>query len=247
MDRDSFEKLSRWFLHAPGKQLLGAESKLLCNLLPRLFGYYLLQLGGPIVNPWLAECRIPHRIHVSTVCPCDNTARSCVQADFVQLPFEPNSIDVVLLPHTLEFMDNPRQILEEAYQVLIPEGYIVILGFQPWSLWGLTRLLKKRNAVPWSGKFYSSLKIREWLSQFGYKVEDHKSLFFRPPLENQNWLSQLFFLEIIGQLLWPYLGGVYLIVAKKRVTSYIPIKSTLFPKRVGVPRGVTQPTARILS
>lgn len=237
-------QFDRWFAKPPGKVLLEAESNLLSDLLPRLFGYYLLQLGGPSENNgWLKACRIPHLIHLSPSCPCAFTG-TCVIGPFDDLPFAPDSIDVALLPHVLEFSDNPQQILQEIYNVLIPEGYVVILGFHPWSLWGATKLFTNKKTLPWRGKFYSSYRVRRWLTHLGFDVEKHSTLFFRPPLSKVAGLQKLFFMEAIGQLLWPYLGGVYLIVAKKRVTSLIPVKSQLFAKRLRVPHSVAQPTAR---
>lgn len=239
------QQMEQWFKGTPGKCLLEAESILLNNLLPHLFGYYLLQLGGPINHQWLAHCRIPQRIHLSETCPC-HFQGACVQGSFVELPFAPDSIDVALLPHVLEFAARPKEILEEIYTALIPEGYVVVLGFHPWSLWGLTRFFKSSKKVPWKGKFYSSYQMRRWLSHLGYKIEDHKTLFFRPPLKSANLLRKLLFMEAMGQLLWPYLGGVYLIVAKKRVHGVKPIRSkTLQKKKSVMPTTVPQPTSQV--
>jgi SAM-dependent methyltransferase len=236
--------MDQWFAKAPGSILIETESSLLSNLIPHLFGYYLLQLGMTSKNNWLSNCRIPQRIHLSPECPC-HFVGPCVQGNFEELPFLPDSIDVALLPHVLEFAHNPQQILEEVYRVLIPEGYAVILGFHPWSLWGLAKVFVGRKKIPWVGKFYSSYRVRHWLTLQGFKVEDHETLFFRPPLTNTKWLKKLFFLEAVGQLLWPYLGGVYLIVAKKRVATLTPFRSKLLSKYVKVTHGVVQPTASV--
>lgn len=237
-------QFDRWVAKPPGKVLLEAESNLLSDLLPRLFGYYLLQLGGPSENNgWLKACRIPHLIHLSPSCPCAFTG-TCVIAPFEELPFVPDSIDVALLPHVLEFSDNPLQILQEIYNVLIPEGYVVVLGFQPWSLWGITKLFKNKKTLPWRGKFVSSFRMRSWLESLGFDIEKHETLFFRPPLSKLSTLQKLFFMEAVGQLLWPYLGGVYLLVAKKRTTAFVPIKSRLFAKHLPVHPSMAQPTAR---
>lgn len=238
------KQLDHWFEQTPGRELLEMESQLLSHVLPRLFGYHLLQLGGPTHGNWLGHCRIPHKIYLNIEQPLHSNGSRLV-ADYHELPFLPDSLDVVLLPHVLEFTRHPRQILEEVYDILIPEGYVVILGFHPWSLWGLTRLFKNRKKMPWRGKFYSSFRVRHWLSSIGYEIEDHKTLFFRPPLSNKKWLRRLLFLEATGQLLWSYLGGVYLIVAKKRVEAVTPIFSNSLTRRVKVPRGVAQPTARV--
>lgn len=239
------QQLQRWFDQVPGRFLRDSENQLLSRLLPHLFGYYFVQLGGPANHEWLANCRIPVRVHISENCPCDFSG-DCIKADFTALPLANDSVDVVLLPHLLEFATEPQLIFNQVYQSLIPGGYLVILGFHPWSLWGLLRLFKKHTQMPWKGKFYSSYRIRSWLSKEGFSIEDHETLFFRPPLRRARWLRRLFVMEPIGQLLWPYLGGVYLIVAKKRVAAATPIRQ-VSPRRkkVKIPQGVAQPTARV--
>ncbi len=239
--------LQQWFHEVPGTLLLEAEAQVLSHLLPKLFGYHLLQIGGAGDADWLKDCRIPHRIHISASCPC-HFKGSCLLGNFEELPFAPDSIDVILLPHVLEFSQQPMQILQESYSVLIPGGHIVILGFHPWSLWGIKKLFNlDKTSGPWQGHFYSSYRIRTWLAQQGFNVERHQTLFFRPPLRNPQWLDKLTFLEAMGPLVWPYLGGVYLIVAQKRIASLTPLKYRFRYKKIRLPQGVPQPTARVES
>jgi ubiquinone/menaquinone biosynthesis C-methylase UbiE len=56
--------------------------------------------------------------------------------DLRELPFAANSIDLAVMPHVLESHDNPHQILREVERILIPDGQLVITGFNPLSLWG---------------------------------------------------------------------------------------------------------------
>jgi SAM-dependent methyltransferase len=236
-------QLQQWFAKFPGSAILEAESKTLSRLLSKVFGYHLLQLGWITQHDWLKHSRISHHIYLTPIAATDFPG-TYVQGSFTDLPFLPDSIDAVLLPHILEFVDNPQQVLQEVDQVLMPEGRVIILGFHPWSLFGLTRLFKNHKQLPWRGKFHSSYRVRAWLREQGYMIEEEKTLFFRPLLQNGKTLQKLLFLEAVGQLIWPYLGSVYFIVAKKRVARVIPMRSSLLAKRVRVPHGVTQPTAR---
>ena len=75
-----------------------------------------------------------------------------MHCDLRQLPFAANSIDLVVMPHVLEFYDDPHQILREVERILIPEGQIVLTGFNPYSLWGLRRRLPGSGGMfPWQG------------------------------------------------------------------------------------------------
>ncbi|QLH42823.1 MAG: methyltransferase domain-containing protein [Coxiellaceae bacterium] len=132
--QETYLEMQNWFDHVPGNLVLQAESRALDKLMPNLLGYHLLQLGGPQVN-LLHNCRIPHRIHISPACPCSFPG-TCLVGDYTQLPFLPESIDVALLPHVLEFSKQPRAILEQVSQVLSPRGKVIILGLQPFSMWG---------------------------------------------------------------------------------------------------------------
>ncbi|WP_223717365.1 class I SAM-dependent methyltransferase, partial [Escherichia fergusonii] len=60
-----------------------------------------------------------------------------LRCDFHALPFPANSLDLVVLPHALELASDPHETLREVERVLVPEGRVVILGFNPASLWGL--------------------------------------------------------------------------------------------------------------
>jgi SAM-dependent methyltransferase len=97
-----------------------------------LFGYNALQLGLPQLD-----------LLARTASPCARWPASSGQVDVLcdlrQLPFAAHSIDLVVMAHVLEFHDDPHQILREVERVLIPEGEVIITGFNPLSIWGLRR------------------------------------------------------------------------------------------------------------
>jgi SAM-dependent methyltransferase len=59
----------------------------------------------------------------------------CCEPEY--LPFADQSLDLVVLPHTLERAEDPHRSLAEVERVLRPEGRVVIVGLNPVSLWGL--------------------------------------------------------------------------------------------------------------
>lgn len=228
--RFDLKQFEEWFQSTPGKQLLEAEKKLLSQMMGQLFGYHLLQLGGHTNYGLHDFSAIDHHIYLS---PDENShfLGSCLKADFIELPFQTDSLDVVLLPHTLEYSKNPEQILNEVFHTLRVGGHVVILGFNPFSLVGLTKLFSRKKKMPWCGHFLSILRVRQMLSKLGLHVVDYKSEFFRPLLQNENKLEKLLFLEAVGQLCWPYLGAFYLIVAQKSAAPLISIKSLPLKKK----------------
>jgi len=222
------QALQDWYSRELGQALLETEKRELEQLLPDLFGYHLLQVGSPTGEVLSDSSRISHRILLESeqIFNFDNTASSpslwgCPDA----LPICSDSVDVVILPHTLEFEEDPHQVLRETDRVLVPEGHVVILGFNPWSLWGLWRIFFSRwGGTPWTGQFRSMLRIKDWLALLGYDVVQTRNYFFRPPLQHVALMKRLTVLETLGGRWWRIFGAAYLVVAKKRVFTYTPIK-----------------------
>ena len=239
-------QLRRWYRSALGENLQQIEQGLLNQVLPNLFGYHLLQQGRPMEADLLSTSRIPHRIVMEDVPPLLRLAGEesfLGQSDL--LPIASDSLDVILLPHTLEYGERPHEILREAERTLIPEGHLLILGFSPWSLFGLRRLFSGwRDHSPWCGHFYSTLRLKDWLALLGFDTVLVRHYFFRPPLQNDGIMRRLSVLERIGERFWPMLGGGYLLVAKKRVATLTPIKPRWRSRRSLVTVGTVEPTAR---
>ena len=239
------EQLRGWYTRRVGRTLLEIEREQLDGVLNTMFGYHALQVGCLLGDDLLSASRIKNRI-IMDMDP-DNSETLCnhVYGYPDALPVMSDSVDVIVLPHTLEFERQPHQILREVDRTLIPEGHVVILGFNPWSLWGLWRLVRKRSKnPPWSGSFLSLTRIKDWLALLGFDLVLVKPFFFRPPLQNEGIMRRLNFMERLGARFWPRLAGAYMLVAKKRVATLTPIKPRWRPRRSLVPGNIAEPSAR---
>lgn len=237
-------QLRNWYRQRLGQRLLRAERRELDQVLPNLFGYHLLQVGSPVDTLLSASSLIPNRVLLETNNPATAAAMKVkpqLHADAHALPIADDSVDVVLLAHTLEFEQDPHQVLREADRILVPEGHIVLLGFNPFSTWGVWRLLISRwSQAPWNGQFRSAFRIRDWLSLLGYDVTVSHSFFFRPPVRSEGVMRRLKLLELAGRRLWPFTGAVYLLVARKRMVTLTPIKPRWRPGRSLVGAGIVK-------
>ena len=149
-----------------------------------------------------------------------------------QLPIASDCIDVAVLPHTLEFMEAPQAVLQEVDRVLIPEGYVVILGFNPMSFWGLWRLLySPKHGAPWNARFFSVTRLRAWLTPLGFELISAQYYFYRPPVWQFSLLERLTFVENLGSRWWSLCGGGYTLLVKKRVSTLTPIKPRWHSRR----------------
>ncbi len=216
-------ELYQWFTMPLGERLLHSEIQLMQQILPDLFGYHLLQVGHIGYGQLLESSRIQHRCVLCVRNLPFETSYSVVRSAADSLPFAHDSVDVVVLPHVLEFEENPHQTLREVERILIAEGHIIIIGFNPVSLWGLWhRFFSRRNQAPWCGQFLPVLRVKDWLALLGFeKVEQH-TLFFAPPL-NKQWVA-IERLDKFGSRWAKDFGAVYVLVAKKRVVTLTPIK-----------------------
>jgi SAM-dependent methyltransferase len=140
-----------------------------------------------------------------------------VIGDWEGLPLGRNSVDLVVLQHTLDFSNDPRRVLREAVEVLCSEGWIVICGFNPLGLWGMSRIIfQSSGKMPWTARFLRPSRVQDWLTLLGAQVMGGSFFFYRPPVKSLRLLQKLGSLEHVGRRWWPTLSGAYLIVGQKR-------------------------------
>jgi len=217
------DAVQHWFETPLGKRLLQTENVVLKNILPSLFGCHLLQIGAVGQGCLVSSSCIANRYLLNEILVLN---KHCVylQGNVDSLPFAHDSLDVVILPHVLEFEENSHEILREVERVLVAEGHIIILGFNPFSLWGVCRLfLARRTIVPWCSQFISPLRIKDWLALLGFELTLQKTVFFTLPAQ-KNFLNYSAFLEKIGSRWMSNFGAVTILVAKKRVIHLIPLR-----------------------
>jgi SAM-dependent methyltransferase len=201
----------QWFDSALGSYLLSRELIYFDHAVADVFGFNAVQVGLPAVA-FLRNSRIPQRVR------CGLEGQVQVHADPMFLPFESQSIDLVLLPHVLEFSDNPHQVLREMERILRPEGRLILSGFNPRSLWGIARALKAGDGCfPWNGVFLNLPRVKDWLELLGLEFAAGSMCCYRPPINRDSWLRRFRFMEPAGDRWWAMGGGVYFIQAIKRV------------------------------
>ena len=179
----------------------------------------------------LSNSRIPNRYKL-TENIVDSASNITFEYDLACsddfLPFAEMSVDLLLLPHRLEFSERPHQTLREAARVIMPEGHLLISGFNPHSTWGVSAVLKKiflkHATYPWYGKFIGLARLKDWLALLGFEVVSVDMCCHVPPFEKSTWHKHFSFMDKISERCCKRLGGVYFIVAKKRVPGMMPIK-----------------------
>lgn len=243
--------LTDWFATAPGQYLLAWEQAQFDLAVADLFGYNAVQLGLAELDGLQAN-RMPHRWLAlpeelsagETPAPDAQRPRVALITDAAALPFPAASLDLVVLPHTLEFSADPHHVLREVERVLVPEGRVVISGFNPTSLWGLRqgrgRLCGRLglNAfgasslyLPEAGDFIGPWRLRDWLRLLGFDLESDRFGCYRPAMSTDKWLQRYAWLDRAGARWWPIFGAVYFVVAVKRVRGMRLLGPAWKPRR----------------
>jgi SAM-dependent methyltransferase len=271
MTEGAIIQLPEWLKSPAGEYLLAWEQRHLDQAVADIFGFHALQLGLPELLALRAN-RMPHRWLAVESTPSEPAWRTppaagiadsagadpepdslpfaepqspTLHCHFDALPFDAASLDLVVLPHALEMARDPHRTLREVERVLVPEGRVLIVGFNPASLWGTRqRLGRMRHALglgakhglflPRAGEFIGYRRLRDWLRLLSFEVESGRFGCYIPPVTSAKWLARFSWMESAGNRWWPVFGAVYYIVAVKRVRGM---------RLVGLVRQETRPKA----
>jgi SAM-dependent methyltransferase len=232
--------VTEWLGTPLGQALLQQEARVVEEALDGIFGEECLQLGV-----W-GETRTFTRFTRTQRCAVIAESRvggPSAVGQLHQLPVDSDSIDLVLLPHTLDYSARPHEILREVDRVLRADGQIVILGFKPFGLWGLRRLVPGAGMPPGADHLISERRLRDWLKLLDMRIRSASRYFFRWPLPRRRVSASLKW-ELRGQALWPELAACYMLTAQKRVSPLIPVRP-VWRQKPKVVAGLAEPTTRV--
>src|SRR4029079_766815 len=223
MDRQSFisngahkyngagAALIEWLATPQGRYVLDWELGPFEKATEDSVAYKRVQLGLPGID-FLRGTRIPFRFALAL------EPGASLAADPMQLPLANQSVDLIVLPHVLETSADPHLVLREAERVLMPEGQVLISGFNPLSLWRVRQMFStRRSGSPWDARFIGLLRLKDWLHLLGFELNGGRFGRYAPPFANPQWMERFEFMEKAGDRWGPILGGVYVGRAVKRV------------------------------
>ncbi len=235
-----FQKfLQAWYKTPRGRLLFQQESQLLQAAISNLFGYYLVQLGCTATHEWLHGSRVSNKLVFD-----DQFEESVVlswQKEFIEkqqtsvpihwvktgldfLPLAKETVDVMLLPHTLETVHDPYYLLRQVDTVLVAEGRLVLTGFNPLACGIIKSRLGREGRTFKQANLVRSSRVVEWLEVLGYEIEEIQystiSCFagttFGDSLAGWRLLERI---EKLLSRLGLQFGNVYCIVARKKVDA----------------------------
>lgn len=227
-----------WYATHLGREVHARVASRVETLLRNLYALHCLQIGGTQLGVDLLTGRaLIHRIHVT------GDGADGMHADPAMLPLETRSLDLVVLCHALEFCEDPHGLLREVDRVLKLDGHVLTIGFNPWSLFGVRRLVD-RSRVPWNGHFYGPGRVSDWLALLGLRTLQRETVWLRPPLQHERVQGLLRPCEHLQRVL-PGAGAVYLALARKHSVPFTAIPAGWERRPEAVPAGgAVRPTQR---
>jgi hypothetical protein len=208
----SRQSLATWTSGPLGGKLLDQERAIAGAALECAFGLHCLQVGAwGAPASFLALARTRRSALVDRI-PGEGVALVCEPE---ALALQSDSVDVMLMPHTLEFARDPHEVLREAGRVLTGEGELFLIGFESWSLWSLRSFFTRGGCPPGIRRTIGSRRLSDWLKLLGFEVGGAQRFHY----------------------------GAYLLHARKRVYSMTPqrLRNRL---RTAVIGGLAEPAAR---
>jgi len=227
-----------WFEGPLGSRVLREEAALARLALDNVFGFELLQVGAwGRAHPLLDGARTQH----TTLVAPEPAPGVTLCAPLDTLPFSSDSIDGILLPHTLELVEDPYAVLREAERILTAEGCLMICGFNPFSGWGARRafgrLFGRPPFPPRTRRMLSERRLRDWVALLGLDVDGVYGYLGSLPLMGGSHAAEF-------QASAPWVAGAYLLKARKRVSTLTLVR----PRRRVRPRvlvGAAEPTSKV--
>lgn len=237
------QQFTRWLQGAPGQLLIDIESQSMRSCWETIRGDSLVVLGDVVQKPLLETSGLKNRVIITPDQDRLEKGISMICADYDALPILPDSIDAMLLPHTLDFSEDPYEVLREVDVSLRPDGYLIIIGFNPWSLWGLRQVFCRHEA-PWNGSYRSVSRIKDWLKVLNFETVQQIKTYYRLPFFHHWNSSELSMVEGIYKQCFPYWGAVYILVARKRTFGVTPLRAKWMQISSMVPHGIMEPARR---
>lgn len=229
-----------WLKTPLGAALLQQEARVVEEALDGIFGEYCLQLG--LWGDKRTFLRFTRTQRCSLIAETAEGEPSAI-AEMHRLPVESDSLDAVLLPHTLDYTDRQHAILREVDRVLRSNGHVVILGFKPVGLWGLRRLVPGAGMPPGADYLISERRLRDWLQLLDMRIQSASHYFFHWPLPGNKARGSNKW-ERRGQAWWPELAACYMLTAQKRVSTLTQVRP-LWRRKPQVVAGLAEPSTRV--
>lgn len=164
--------LFSWYQTPRGKMLQEVEAEYIRRSITVSCKQRVLQIGGLGWENQFIDCTLYNTFTVLDANNLGCNGALKIKAKAYSLPIQSDSIDMILLPHLLEFDANRFQTMREIERVLKAEGHLLIINFNPWSFWVRYQYLwEKKMADSWAGHFIGKRRVLDWLKLLNFEAK----------------------------------------------------------------------------
>jgi len=225
--------LKNWYQSLLGQCLLEQIKKQLAPILSTSFGYYAIQLGcESSTDDILSGCRVKHLFHLG-----QGHSELDVISDCSALPIGNDSTDLIILMHALSTANDHHALLREINRVLIPDGKLIIIDFNPISLWGLRHLAQSwLEDAPWAGHYYTARRLKDWASLLGFELKQHSRCGYLLPINIQKVIKHSRIPSKIFKKWFNFSAAINILVFEKNTIPITPVRKHWVKQQILTPK-----------
>ncbi|MFT2109591.1 SAM-dependent methyltransferase [Marinomonas sp. 2405UD68-3] len=240
-DKQVRQLFQDWYESDLGQRVLEDELTVIERHIDGCVGYFSL-IQSPLLALKVTKSHVRNHILLAPAVELGASENTLISLSN-ELPIDSDSVDVHIMHHSLDLSDAPHDDVREVARTLLPSGKVVIVGFNPWSTWGVRKLASKRLNAPWCSRFIAPKRLEDWLKVAGLTLTSIEYICFRPPFRKASWHQKMGRIGKALELTRLPVGGVYIITATKQVRRHIAIKPRWKRARVRVP-SITKPIVK---
>jgi len=223
----AYDRLNDWLASPAGHGVVAAIDEKLKPILNQLRGENLLQIG---IDRQFWHYNLFRFQHIHVLSPSTKTSFATFTSELEAVPLANESVDCIIAPFALELAIDGEQLISELDRILNPMGYLILIGVNPWGLWGMFSKLKKKSSFePSKGSLRSAFSVRKCLQRKGYNIQLVDSFYYMPQLNSVTGQAKLGFLNEVGKMLWPIPGGFYFMLAQKFQLNLLDVEPEPIP------------------
>lgn len=133
-----------------------------------------------------------------------------------ELPIPENSVNRILLLHSVENSEQLSGMMEEIWRVLTPGGRVLAIVPNRLGFWS------RSSRSPFGyGRPFSMAQLRDLMTAHQFTLTRSRSALFIPPVKLRLLWRIAEKIELFGKWLCPFFGGVLLVEAEKQLYASI--------------------------